>query len=83
MPLSHPWCTILTSFKYIIAYPISQGKMINFVAFSSQHHLENTTFGGPWVSPTSKSEFASIFTHWEPEVQALIDVRAKSYILLI
>lgn len=74
---------MLTSFQYIIAYPISHGKMINFVAFISQHHLENTTFGGPWVSPSNKTEFASIFNHWEPEVQALIDVRAKFYILII
>ncbi|KAJ7736563.1 hypothetical protein DFH07DRAFT_99322 [Mycena maculata] len=57
---------------YIIAYPISQGKMINFVAFDCRHDLENTPFNGPWVGPGDKSHFAQIFAHWEPEVQALL-----------
>ncbi|KAF8961501.1 hypothetical protein BDZ97DRAFT_1664184 [Flammula alnicola] len=58
---------------YIIAYPISHGKMINFVAFKSQHDLENTKFNGSWVCPTDKNEFISLFRNWEPEVQALLD----------
>ncbi|RDB27667.1 Salicylate hydroxylase [Hypsizygus marmoreus] len=58
---------------YIIAYPIAHGKMINFVAFSARHDLENTTFDGPWMSTTDKTEFAGMFSHWEPEVQDLIE----------
>ncbi|KAJ7923468.1 hypothetical protein B0H13DRAFT_1979915 [Mycena leptocephala] len=42
----HPVLTTPT--QYVIAYPISQGKMINFVAFSCRHDLENTKFDGPW-----------------------------------
>ncbi|KAJ7289283.1 hypothetical protein C8J57DRAFT_428970 [Mycena rebaudengoi] len=57
---------------YIIAYPISKGTMINFVAFSVRADLENTTFGGPWVGPGDTSQFAGIFAHWEPEVQMLL-----------
>ncbi|KAJ6513511.1 hypothetical protein DFH09DRAFT_1197196 [Mycena vulgaris] len=57
---------------YVIAYPISHGKMINFVAFKCRHDLENTPFAGPWVGPGDKSQFAGIFAHWEPEVQALL-----------
>ncbi|KAJ7065673.1 hypothetical protein C8F01DRAFT_1126365 [Mycena amicta] len=57
---------------YIIAYPISQGKMINFVAFTCRHDLENTRFDGPWVAPGDKSQFAGLFANWEPEVQALL-----------
>ncbi|KAJ7464344.1 hypothetical protein FB451DRAFT_1352780 [Mycena latifolia] len=57
---------------FIIAYPISHGKMINFVAFSCRHDLENTQFPGPWMAPGDKSQFAGIFAHWEPEVQVLI-----------
>jgi salicylate hydroxylase len=60
--------------QYIIAYPIAHGKMINFVAFKSQHNMEHTKFNGPWVGPADKSEFLSMFQHWEPEVQALLDV---------
>lgn len=60
--------------QYIIAYPISHGKMINFVAFKSQHEMEGSKFNGPWVCVTDKAEFASWFRDWEPEVQALVDV---------
>jgi len=58
---------------YIIAYPISHGKMINFVAFVCRHDLEGTKFDGPWVGPSDTSQFAGMFAHWEPEVQALIN----------
>ncbi|KAF9563568.1 FAD/NAD(P)-binding domain-containing protein [Agrocybe pediades] len=58
---------------YIIAYPIARGKMVNFVAFKSQHELENSKFNGPWVCTTEKAEFMSSFRNWEPEVQALLD----------
>ncbi|KAJ7509595.1 hypothetical protein B0H11DRAFT_1960233 [Mycena galericulata] len=57
---------------YIIAYPISHGKMVNFVAFNCRHDLENTPYTGPWVGPGDKSQFAQIFAHWEPDVQALL-----------
>jgi salicylate hydroxylase len=72
-------------YQHIVAYPIRHGKMINFVAFSSRHDLENTTFHGPWTSPTETSEFARVFSGWDSEVQVLIevcsrplDVRSKS-----
>ncbi|KAF9454477.1 FAD/NAD(P)-binding domain-containing protein [Macrolepiota fuliginosa MF-IS2] len=58
---------------HIIAYPISRGKLINFVAFISRHDKENSKFSGPWVTPTEREEMASTFKRWEPEVQALID----------
>jgi salicylate hydroxylase len=60
--------------KYIIAYPISCGKMINFVAFKMQHDLEYTKFNDPWVGLADNAEFLAMFKHWEPEVQALLDV---------
>ena len=61
----------------MIAYPISHGKFVNFVAFKAQHELEHTKFPGSWVCSTDKSEFASLFRNWEPEVQALVDVGGK------
>ncbi|KAJ7648636.1 hypothetical protein DFH06DRAFT_1209241 [Mycena polygramma] len=72
----HPVLTTPTQYLgkngYIIAYPISLGKMINFVAFHCRHDLENTKFDGPWMGPGDKAQFAGIFAHWEPEAQALI-----------
>ncbi|KAG6852996.1 hypothetical protein C0991_007678 [Blastosporella zonata] len=61
--------------QYIIAYPIVQGKFVNFVAFTARHELESSTFNGPWVSKTDRAEFAGQFSDWEPEVQELISVR--------
>ncbi|KAJ7304548.1 hypothetical protein DFH08DRAFT_985774 [Mycena albidolilacea] len=61
----HPVLTTPT--QYIIAYPISHGKMINFVAFVCRHDLENTKFDGPWMGPSDTSQFAGLFAHWEPE----------------
>ncbi|KAJ3503878.1 hypothetical protein NLJ89_g8235 [Agrocybe chaxingu] len=58
---------------YVIAYPIAHGTKINFVAFKAQHHLENTKFNGAWVGIADRSEFATMFRNWEPEVQALLD----------
>ena len=64
--------------QYIIAYPISRGTMVNFVAFKSQHDLENSKFNGEWVCLSEKSELIITFGGWEPEVQALVDVCQKT-----
>ena len=77
------WCKSLSildyrseadEIQYIVTYPICNGTMINFVAFSSRHHLENTHFHGPWTSMTETSELAGIFSDWESDVQVLIEV---------
>ncbi|KAG5638592.1 hypothetical protein H0H81_011678 [Sphagnurus paluster] len=60
--------------NFVIAYPVSRGKLINFAAFSSRPELENTIFDGPWVSTVDKEEFSSLFSAWEPDVQDLISV---------
>lgn len=62
------------SIQHVIAYPISRGKLINFVAFISRHDKENTKFDGPWVAQADQGEFAGRFSRWEPEVQALVNV---------
>ncbi|KAF9269723.1 salicylate hydroxylase [Marasmius fiardii PR-910] len=62
---------------YVLAYPISQGKLVNFVGFTCRHDLENTKFNGPWVSVTDKSQFTPYFARWEPEVQAMLDCVEK------
>ncbi|TFK64958.1 FAD/NAD(P)-binding domain-containing protein [Pluteus cervinus] len=59
---------------FVITYPISHGKLINFAAFTARHDLENSKFDGPWMCPVNKSEFAPYFEHWEPDVQELFEV---------
>jgi hypothetical protein len=63
--------------QYIIAYPISRGKIVNFVAFKTQYDLENSKYNGAWLSFTDKSDLVKIFRGWESEVQALVDVCLK------
>ncbi|KAF8806839.1 FAD/NAD(P)-binding domain-containing protein [Phlegmacium glaucopus] len=58
---------------HIIAYPISRGTKVNFVAFKTRPELENSKFNGSWVCPGEKSEFMNMFRGWEPDVQALLD----------
>ncbi|KAF5379638.1 hypothetical protein D9757_009181 [Collybiopsis confluens] len=70
--LNTPGVQYLGKHGYIMSYRISGGKLVNFVAFISRHHLENTKFNGPWMSTVEPSAFASFFAHWEPDVQALI-----------
>lgn len=65
---------MLEPLQYILAYRISGGTLVNFVAFVSRHHLENTNFNGPWMSTVEPAVFSSLFAHWEPDVQALIAV---------
>jgi len=58
---------------HILAYPVSRGTQINFVAFLSRHDQENTKFNAPWVMQAEKDEMSSLFRRWEPEVKALVD----------
>lgn len=69
---------ILSHEQYLMVYPISQGKIINFVAFIDRHDLENTRFNGSWVSVAEQDEFPGPFAHWEAEPQALLDVSGFS-----
>ena len=58
----------------MIAYPISKGKFINFVAFKARHDLEGSRFNGPWVCQSDSGEMTEMFRGWEEEVKALMDV---------
>jgi len=62
-----------------MAYPIAQGKLINFAATYMRHDLENTPFPGNPVSTAEPEEFAAHFAHWEPEARALLNVRIPSF----
>lgn len=57
---------------YVIAYPIQHGRFINFVYFDVRPQLAGSVYNGPWVSMADKSDFMRQFTHWEREVQDLV-----------
>ncbi|KAG5634066.1 hypothetical protein H0H81_003564 [Sphagnurus paluster] len=65
-------CCYVGKNKFIIVYPMSRGKFVNFVAYDSQPELEGTTFNGPWVSTVSPTELAGLFSTWETDIQTLI-----------
>ncbi|KAJ7784837.1 glycosyltransferase family 20-domain-containing protein [Mycena maculata] len=52
--------------KHIVAYPISQGHLVNWVAFATEPEKENTYYGPEWVAPATKEEIRECFSDWEP-----------------
>jgi salicylate hydroxylase len=75
--MNSPWRCCLNGPQYIIVYPISQGNIINVTGFHTQERLENTAFTGSLVKGINKAEFFGPYSHWEPEVQALLKVRTS------
>ncbi len=65
---------VLIYLQHVIAYPVSRGTQINFVAFIARHELEKTRFNAPWVAQAEREEIAGLFKTREPEVKVLIDV---------
>jgi hypothetical protein len=58
-----------------MAYPISRGRFINFVAFEVHPDEEGTHFGGAWVTNADPTHVSSLFRGWEKEVNELVQVR--------
>ncbi|KAK7005713.1 RNA helicase [Favolaschia claudopus] len=59
--------------KHVVAYSISQGNIVNVVAFATESDKENQDYGGEWVTECSKDEMLQCFAGWEPEVMALLE----------
>ncbi|KAF7361699.1 RNA helicase [Mycena venus] len=59
--------------KHIVAYSISQGNVVNFVAFASELDKENQDYGGEWVTDCTKEEVLTCFAGWESEALTLLE----------
>jgi hypothetical protein len=59
-----------------MAYPISRGRFINFIAFEVHPDDEGTHFGGAMVTNADPKHVAGMFRGWEREVGELVQVRA-------
>ncbi|KAJ6587124.1 FAD/NAD-P-binding domain-containing protein [Mycena vulgaris] len=59
--------------KHIVAYSISQGQVVNFVAFASELDKEDTDYGSEWVTDCTKDEVLQCFADWEPEAKQLLE----------
>ncbi|KAJ3801024.1 hypothetical protein GGU11DRAFT_741946 [Lentinula aff. detonsa] len=75
---THTFVAHLTSIwvamqHHVIAYPIAQGRLVNFAAFNARYDVENPKFEGPWTSTAPKDELKDLFAGWEPSVLALVE----------
>jgi salicylate hydroxylase len=70
---------MLKPLQHLVVYPVSQGRLINIVAFTSQPSKESTIFPGAAVTDVSKEELMSTYFGWEEEVQALLKVCEMSH----
>lgn len=61
----------------MMAYPISRGRFVNFVAFEFHPDEEGTNYDGPWVADVDPSYVQGLFHGWEKEVDELVQVRSR------
>ena len=59
----------------MIAYPISNGRLINLAMFNCSFDQEHTEYTDPWVAKADAAEVAKLFAGWEPDVEDLMSVR--------
>lgn len=57
-----------------MAYPISQGRLINVAIFSTNYSQEGASHPEPWVSQADPRELLRLFNGWETDVQQLLAV---------
>ena len=60
--------------QQVITYQISGGKYLNFVAVCREPNGDGAPYDGKWVAEAPREELLSRFTHWEPEVQQMLQV---------
>ncbi|KAH9478749.1 Salicylate hydroxylase [Psilocybe cubensis] len=63
--------------KHIVAYPVSQGRLINSVLFVSDISKQGTYLDGPAVVENTQDDFVSPFVGWEEDAQILVNRTSK------
>ena len=61
-------------FQHLAAYPIAQGKWVNFGGFVTKPEAWGTPWDGPWASECDAEEFTAHFSGWEDEIVELLKV---------
>ena len=64
----------MTVSQIVLSYPVSQGQMVNAVAIVITPNARGTAYEGPWVTESNNDEMISSFSHWDPQVFALLKV---------
>ncbi|KAF8803473.1 salicylate hydroxylase [Phlegmacium glaucopus] len=57
--------------KHLVVYPVSQDRLVNIVATSTDLSKEGTVYQGSYTTPPTQ-ELLSLFGGWEEEVQSLL-----------
>ncbi|EMD35854.1 hypothetical protein CERSUDRAFT_106536 [Gelatoporia subvermispora B] len=58
--------------RHVVSYPISHGKLINFVGFYTHPGGEGTLYEGRWVQDVPLEEVLEKYVGWEPEVEEML-----------
>ena len=53
---------------------MARGTQVSVAVTRVQLDLENTPVDGPWIQTSSREDLIHEFDHWEPEVQAVLQV---------
>ena len=61
--------------QHVVSYPISQGVLINIVAFVTVPGGEGTEHPEPAMIDVTKQEMLDQYKVWEPDLITLLDVR--------
>ena len=61
----------------ITVYPMAFGTFVGFTAYHAKYELEGAQYDEPWIDMVPGTELGAIFQNWEPEVEALVKVRAR------
>lgn len=65
--------------QHIMAYPISHGRYINFVAFEADYSREGSLYTDPWISTVDSRALSRSFSNWELDVQQIASVRLHPF----
>ena len=60
--------------QHLVSYPVSQDKLVNFVALTAEPFGDPIAYDGPTATPCTPEEVQSVFKLWEPETQSLFQV---------
>ncbi|KAI0062891.1 FAD/NAD(P)-binding domain-containing protein [Artomyces pyxidatus] len=58
--------------KHVVSYSISQGTVVNVIAFASDTNQEGSHYSDPWVKDCTQQELLGCYSGWEPEVEQLL-----------
>ena len=74
MEKSHNLAFVNSLYQSAIAYPISQGQIINTGAVVADSSRRDTIYEGPWFAQATHDEMISHFPPWDPQGSALLNV---------